>query len=334
LVLGKANWYLGNIFNSLCGVAVNCFVLLSGYFLCTASFKLSKLTSIWIQTMFYSVVLYLICASVAGFSLTELIKSAMVLILQRYWFVTAYLLLYMLFPFLNYAIHAMNKRTHFLCCCVLLGIFSVLHNLVYISDFGYINGGSSLLWFCVLYIIAAYIRLYVPVKTQNRKKYFFLYLVGIGFVVGTRFLAYAITPQIFGRVMFSSLFHAKNSVPTVCASIGFFLFFRTLTIRSEWLKKCISFFAPLAFAVYLIHDHPTVRTLLWQWLNPADFAESPWMLAYAAICIISIFIMCCIIEWIRQIIFHICRVDKLITRCSSVIQCRVSSWLQTDKKNE
>ena len=46
LVPSTANFYLGNAMFALCLPAVNCFVMISGYFLCTADFKLKKLISI------------------------------------------------------------------------------------------------------------------------------------------------------------------------------------------------------------------------------------------------------------------------------------------------
>ena len=52
LVPGTANFYLGNAMFALCLPAVNCFVMISGYFLCTADFKLKKLVSIWGQAFF------------------------------------------------------------------------------------------------------------------------------------------------------------------------------------------------------------------------------------------------------------------------------------------
>ena len=52
LVPGTANWYLGNAMQTLSLQAVNCFVLISGYFLCTAKFRLSKLASTWMQAAF------------------------------------------------------------------------------------------------------------------------------------------------------------------------------------------------------------------------------------------------------------------------------------------
>jgi len=328
LVPGTGNWYAGNLVVALCYVAVNCMVLLTGYFQCTSRFKLKRLASVWIQAFFYSVVLYVCAAAFTrSLSVTELIKNAMVATMKRYWYVTAYLLLYAVSPFLNCAFQAMTRRMHLLCCAVLLLIFSVMHNLVYISDFGNVLGGSSFLWFCVLYTVAAYIRLHVPEQSINRNTALGVYFVCAMLIAAERFAAYMITPLIFGRVVLDSFFFSYNSIMTSTASIALFLAMRNVTVNGNLANRWIEFFAPLTFGVYLIHDHHAVRPLLWGFLNPAAAADSVWMLPYGVICITGIFLLCCLIEWVRKWIFRRIGIIGLIEACCDRIQKRAELWL-------
>ncbi|MGM9594490.1 MAG: acyltransferase [Candidatus Onthomonas sp.] len=303
LIPGSANFYLGNTLFSLCLLAVNCFVMLSGYFLCTANFKLKKLVSIWGQALFYSVsitCIQMLLNAEQTFSLKEFAKSVFVVTMSRYWFVTAYLLMYAVSPFLNCALRAMDKKTHLLCCGTLLGIFSVLHNIVYISDFGHINGGYSFLWFCILYVIAAYFRFYIPTRIKHQNLLLPAYFVCALCICAERFLAYWITPHIFGTVKLTSLFYSYNSIMNVLAAFCLFQFFRGITIQGTITRKLISFFAPLTFSVYLISDHQTFRPVLWSWLHPSTYFDSPWMIPYVLVCVLFIFIVCCAIEWCRK----------------------------------
>ena len=328
LVEGTANWYLGESVHAFSIVAVNCFVLLSGYFQCTSKFKLKRLVSVWAQVLFYSVTLYILTALISGsFSVMVLIKSGLVVTMRQYWFVTAYLLMYAVSPFLNCAIRAMNQKMHLLCCCVLMGIFSVLHNLVYISDFGNVLGGSSFLWFCVLYIVVAYIRFYVPTETKHRKCALAVYAVCVVLIAGERFAAYWITPKIFGQVLMESLFYSNNSILTTAAAISLFMAMRTVSVKRRVLARFVDFFAPLAFGVYLIHDHANVRPMLWSLLKPYSFAESPWMIPYCLLCVAGIFTACCLIEWVRQQMFRLCGIKRLVERCCDRIQGHVQAWL-------
>lgn len=47
-------------------VAVNVFVLISGFFLCTIDFKCSRLIKIWCEVLFYSLILTLVFIFIAG----------------------------------------------------------------------------------------------------------------------------------------------------------------------------------------------------------------------------------------------------------------------------
>ncbi len=279
LTFGHYNFFLGHLLNGLFFVAVNCFVLISGYYQCTSTFKLKKLAAIWLQTFVYSVGLYTVLALLSGtFSPAAFIKSALPVVFEQYWFVTAYVLMYAVSPFLNKAIAAMDKRSHFACVCTLLGIFCVLQNMFYISDFSYIQDGYSFLWFCILYIVGAYLRLHVPVKKEHRGRCLLVYFLCIAVVVGERFAAWYLTPKIFGSVKMESLFFSYNSIFVTAASIALFLFFRTLQPTGKVSGKLISFFAPLCFGVYLIHDNVVVRPVLWDVLGAADTGDEWYMI--------------------------------------------------------
>lgn len=330
-VPGSGNWYISNLLFALSFVAVNCFVLLSGYFQCTTQFKLKRVVATWVQVVVYSVGLYIAAKLLlGGLSVTELLKSALPVVTDQYWFVTAYLLMYMVSPFLNCTIAAMGKRMHFMCCCVLLGIFCVAHNLAYIYDFGDVDGGYTFLWFCVLYIVAAYIRLYVPVEGKQRKWGLLVYglcALGVGLA---RFAAHYVTTAIFGTPMLTSFFYSYNSILVVPASIGLFLAMRT--INAEGIAaKLIGFFAPLAFGVYLIHDHPSIRPMLWSILKPYIFADSIWLIPYGLACTAGIFLVCCAVEWLRQKVFKLCRVSELIDKVCGKLQTWVTLKLEKIK---
>lgn len=328
LETGSANWNIANLVYALCFVSVNCFVLISGYFQCTLKFRLEKLLSIWGQAFCYSIGIYGVLAVVSNtITPVTLVKYGMVVSQKIYWFVTAYFLMYAVSPFLNCAIRNMNRKKHLLCCIVLVGIFSVAHNLVYTCDFGNILGGSSFLWFCVLYMVAAYIRLYVPVVSKHKGRWLAVYGISASFIAIERFAAYWITPLLFGQVYLDSLFYSNNSILNTLASIALFMAFRSMEIKNSSLNRIVRFLSPLVFGVYLIHEHPAVRELLWGILKPAAFANSAWMLPYGLICVVSIFLGCILIEWVRQWVFRVLGVDGWINRISEKIQNRVDMWL-------
>ena len=315
-------WLAGNTLFVFLLPAVNCFVLISGYFLCTAEFKLKRLVNLWVDCAFYNVGIYLIMCfcNQAAFSITGLIRAVLVISMENYWFVTAYFLLYLLSPFLNLAIQAMDRKMHGLCCLVLLGVFSVAANLIYTVDFTSINGGYGLLWFCVIYVVAAYIRLYIPERIRFQKWMFPVFVLSALTICGEKYLAHLITPHIFGEVVMDSLFYSYNSIIAVICALSLFQFFRGLKIRWEFGNRLIRFFAPLTFAVYLIHAQPHFRDLYLFALEPTFLANSPWMIPYVIGATLVSALIFCMIEYVRKWLFKVVGIHKGVEKTSDKLQ--------------
>lgn len=65
------DYYLINLIEALCIVSVNCFILLSGYFL--VKFKFSKIIKLILQAKFYAVILPMILILFFNVSITNYI---------------------------------------------------------------------------------------------------------------------------------------------------------------------------------------------------------------------------------------------------------------------
>ena len=110
LPANSANYFIISILRTVLSVHVNCFVLISGYFLCMREFQLKRAILIWGQAFFWSIGLYIVlyfCGAV-DLDLKSLIKACFPITQQRYWFITTYVLMYSLVPLLNAAIRAMS----------------------------------------------------------------------------------------------------------------------------------------------------------------------------------------------------------------------------------
>ena len=326
-------WLAKEVFFVFLQPAVNCFVLISGYFLCTARFKLKKLVSLWVQTLFYSIGIYLlVCLSCDGipFSFSVFLKRCLPVTTTHYWFITAYILMYILFPFMNTLIHAMDKSKHLMCCLVLFGVFSVAANLMYISDFSGVYGGYSFIWFCVIYIAAAYIRLYVPARVKHQKWMFPLSGVLCLAICAEKFLAHLITPYIFGSLVLDGFFYSYNSILAVPCALTLFQGFRGLTIRSPRAIKVIGLFAPLTLAAYLIHGNMSFSQILLDAVNVSAHCGSFVLFPYLILCTICIFLVSSGIEWIRQWLFGVLQISSRIERICDVLQETVALRLHRD----
>ena len=113
LTPNSVNDCMTSVLRAFLSVHVNCFVLLSGYFLCTQEFRPVRFFAIWGQAFFWSAALYLLlCIGGAPFEGKTFLKACLPFTQKRYWFVTTYLLMYALAPLLNAAARAMSRRQH------------------------------------------------------------------------------------------------------------------------------------------------------------------------------------------------------------------------------
>ena len=134
-------------------VCVNIYVMLSGYFLVNSRFRVQKLAALWLETVFYAFTIKLgfMLTGKAPFSVVSLASCLFPFFTGRYWFITIYVGLYALSPFLNNAIRAMDRKQHLMLNITLMLLFSAW-NSVHPSFAGMNSGGGwGLAWFVVLY---------------------------------------------------------------------------------------------------------------------------------------------------------------------------------------
>lgn len=288
-------------------VAVNCYVLISGYFLVTSkNFRISKVLGLVVQVLFYSATIYLLllATSKVAFNPTDLVTVFLPTLTGQYWFISAYVGLYLLSPFLNKLIQSMTRRQHRILCLTLVGLFSIWPTLFWQQGGGYmIERGYSVVWFIVLYVIAAYLRLHYK-PSMNIKRWILRYgLVTIWLpVVGlvTSFLTAAThDPMIY---QWRDTLFMYNSVLVLAASVALFLLFINLRVKNPHVNWAIKFFAPLTLGVYLLHEHPMVRGWLWQGVQTTE-SHGLKFAVLAVVMIGGVYLAGSLVELLRQKLF-------------------------------
>lgn len=297
--------------NAFLNVHVDCFVLLSGYLGYQKQFSFRKVMRIWLQVFFWSVALFFFVSLIQGegISLKEMVKSFLPVTQQRYWFMTTYMLMYLLTPLLNSAIGAMNRRQHKQVLLIYLFAFIVLQNVVFWREFTGVNSRSPL-FFCFLYMVGAYFHKY-PV--DRKVPWMLIYIASCGISATYRFVVTAITLPHFGEPMEESLMGGYCSVLTVIGAIALFMTFATLKIRcNEVATKIFAFISPLTLGVYLIHDNASLRAILWSALDLVRFIDSVYLVPLLLLVSLAIFTFCIIFEWLRNALFEVCRLNALM----------------------
>lgn len=285
----------------LTSTAVNCYILISGYFLVTSKrIKWSKLIGLWLQVFFYSVffyVLHLFVNTSDVFSFKALFKVSMPIMFNTqnncYWFVAQYFGLYVIHPFINKMLLSLTKTQHKVLLFILTVMFCLYGNVFYSQR------GFSLSWFIYLYILAAYMRCYgisLLSKYSNIKLYFLLPII----------------PLVWGLfVNIGNLPLAGHYDNIYCLLMSLVLFQAFVNIRlfSDMINKIILRVSPFVLGVYLIHDNCFVRELLWKFLD--FWVESPWIIPIILFYSSVILFFSVIIDCLRKYMFAYLCVDRL-----------------------
>ena len=305
---------------ALTQVCVNCYVLLSGYYLARTEFRIHKLVKLWMETVFYSLLikaLFMACGR-TPFSAVALVNCFFPILTGRYWFVTIYVGMYLLSPFLNLAINAMNKRQFTLLNVVLFGLLSAWIS-IHPSIAGMNSGsGWGLTWFVTLYLLAAWFRLYYQPTYRVKLKLavFFLIpaLVSFGRVV-TRSLGGigGVLSGILGN------WYRYDSVPVYFATVSLFVAMLNVRIEDKKMNRWITSAAPLTFGVYLIHAHADLSHWFWETVNLPHHMNTAWFPLIQFGCCMFIFVFCIAVDAIRRTtIGRLENTDTLRRFCDSI----------------
>lgn len=235
-------------FESLSIGCVDMFILLSGWFGIRP--KVKGLAGFIYQCLFFMCGIYVVClaAGVAPFSPKILFNEVM---FKSYWFITAYIALYLLSPVLNAFVQKSSEKElrWFLVCFY---SFELIYSWFARSATFFMNGYSTLS-FIGLYMLARYLRLY-PNKLTQRSGWFDLG-VFMGIVVLQAAVLSATTAA--GLPTATAWVFSYESPLVVASSAYLLLFFSKLDFQS----KLVNVIGKSSFAVYLFHQEPRLCSL-------------------------------------------------------------------------
>ncbi|MGN0179155.1 MAG: acyltransferase family protein, partial [Monoglobaceae bacterium] len=159
-------------------LGVNCFVMISAYFLIDSKFSSKKVVAIAGETTFYALLTVGVKCFFEGCSIQQLVKCFFAPVYDEiYWFPVAYLGLYLIFPFINSWLKA-NKtaipKLFWLLTIVFCGIQFFFVNSNYLF--------SNIAWFIYLYILTALIKLSPNDFLEKWAKYLFMISVALIFL--------------------------------------------------------------------------------------------------------------------------------------------------------
>lgn len=301
-------------------VAVNCYVLISGFFLSNRSFKLSRVTLLYSQVWFYSVVTFIIMIAfrALSFSYGIMLQSVFPFIFKNYWFVKEYILLLIFTPLLNSAINKLDKNKFKLVLGLLLSVYCVLNYLSKPLNPIDSSSGYGVIWFIVLYLSSAYLQRFYTIENKPLK-YLIIYICSVC-------LNSIMSLFLWGKgeVWGNAMIRDYNNVLVYIGAVSLFLFFLNVQVKKPIIKKIVFFISPLTFAVYLIHESPFVSEWLWGVINANTWCTNNWLFIIQAFgTVFGIFCFCCAIEFIRSRLFVLFRINYIIVKVSNFIELKL-----------
>jgi hypothetical protein len=286
-------------------IGVGIFFMLTGYFLINKySFSLKKVV---LESTFYGVfnsIIYIVflCAGVLPMPENKINSILIPTVLALFnpaiggvwWFISAYVMLILLLPFLNRILNNFTQKGYL----IFLVVFWII--LYSIGSLG--TPYSSVMMGIFFYSIGGFIRLFGR-KIEFKKLIVFITI----FIVFWCIDAYCIYLNASNISTLSGIEvilinQVQISICWPICAILLFKMFESINIGSHNL---INEIASTTFGIYLIHDFGPFRYIIWDKILRVDVLYTKQLFSlYAFLVVILVFIVCSVIDMIRQALFE------------------------------
>lgn len=275
-------------------IGINCFVLITGYFMCKSHITMKKFCKLLLQVYFYRIVIYgiFILTGYETVSFSGLAKVILPITSISTNFTSCYLIFFLCIPFLNILVQNMKEKQHIALLLICAFTYIVLGTLPKFNvTMNYVS------WFIVLYFISSYIRLYSKKIFENTSFWGWMtaasVLVSIASVIACAWLGTKLDKNMAYYFVTDS-----NTFLAILTGICSFMLFKNIKIK---YSKFINTVSASTFGVLLIHaNSSTMRQWLWQdTFNNVGMYGSSYMVIHAIGAVLVIYAVCSAIDFLR-----------------------------------
>ncbi len=294
--------------------AVDSYALISGYVGWNRKWRPSRILSVWVQVMFYTLGLAAIFIPTGLWAATDeaLRYSFFPIFTGHYWYITAYIATMMIAPFLNAGIARVTGREAAVFASASFVLFMILPQSLDMTPFG-LAGGYSVLWLMTCYIFGGLISRFRVGADMPKWSLLLIFLL-------------MTTTTCVSRLMGSVALFSYISPTVFVGSAALCVMFSKLNIKNKFAVGTIKLFSPAALGVYIIH----VNYFIWR-LYMKDFAvgfAGGGVLRFCALVIgaaCAIYLVLSAVEMLRICLFRLLRIDKLIKLVDKAVTPRGGS---------
>jgi hypothetical protein len=242
----------GRPLRTLCHIGVVVFVMISGYY--GIRRKWSRLVELALSVSFYNALGLLIAVLLFGvpFEIKSLISVFFPITNGGYWFITSYVVLYLIAPYVNIVLEKLEKRD-FLIYLTVLALIVCYGGGIFDCD---IANGRGIIAFVLSYSLGSFIRKYYKEKTSfltRGRRPILLYFCVFVLV----FCCIAFLPTMLSKAV-NYLCFGYNEIGLFIMSILFFLMFQNFKLKSKFINSI----ATVALGIYLFHENRNFRSLI------------------------------------------------------------------------
>ena len=274
---------------------VGCFFLLTAYFqIDSGTIRSKKLFLIILQTIFWAFAteIFTICfLRHRTFTLGDVFHAIVSPFWGNYWFITAYLGLILVSPFLNRIIEQVDDDIY----RKLMVVFTVVSPLF--STIG--DTRQMLCDFSIAvyyYMLWGYLRRHPNnwIEKNCGKIFFSVWVLSVASACISSFYFSRMGKQAVGLF---SIFGRASFIQVILA-ISLFYMFNRMDIGSH---QFINILAKTMLGVYLIHENQLIYPFMWNWILfiRKYYEESPMFILHLIGCVALVFVCCISLELMR-----------------------------------
>ena len=298
----SSKWVFTWIYQTVIVCAVNCFVLITGYFsnVNTYNIRVKKIVLLYGQVLFYSVVMYsvLVLLGEVDFSIVGMIHSIFPVMSGQYWFFSSFILLMLLMPFINHMLGRLNDYCLKALTVIIIVVFYILPVFSIVFMQFDLTEGMGIIGFITLYVIGCSLKR-LDIHLSRLKCIVGLFINCTVVFASKIALTYVINAlQIDAG---SGLLYHYNSIFQLINAVLLLLLFKQINLKGK-IATVSSFVGSSVFGIYLLHEHPDIRKIIWN-EQLYDALVQANLLTY--ICTVMLlplllFILCLVLDKVRH----------------------------------
>ena len=258
-------------------VGVTCFFMISSYFMLDRE---EVSANKWMQLCGEVISIYMLCIVIAAslganITIRTLLNGIISPLNGSYWFVTAYLLLIPITPYLNLVIKKCDDHN-----LIFLTISACFINFCLTPVFNFIGGktGTDILFLAIsLYFVTACLKRNIIAFKIHGKMLLISYLLVAVAECGLSFTASQMGLKQISRHIYD-LVDIYSPIPVILGIMSFVYFQNSNFDVGGGISKI----ARHTFSVYLLHENPELRYLIWDKVFKIDvmYEKSAWMYCF------------------------------------------------------